>query len=116
MGATDQIDLVGIDLPLRFKVGETVVIPVSVLGSDGVSTVNITGRNYSAQIGAVGGSSIATFTKSNADDVNGTFELTLSSNITSLLSRGRYFWELWEDDTFLLGGPVEIVERKFTFA
>lgn len=113
MATTDQIDLVGIEVPLRFRVGEAIVIPVSVVqSSDGTTAVNVTGRTYDVQIGTVGGSSIATFTISSLDAVNGTFELALD---TSSLSKGRYYWELWEDNRFVCGGPVEITERKFTF-
>lgn len=114
MATTDQIDLVGIEIPLRFKVGAAISIPVAITTrvSGSLEAVNVSGRQYSAAIGPVGGNALVEFTIGDADYINGTFSFVLSSVQTNTLSKGRYYMEAWEDNNFLWGGPVEVVEDK----
>ena len=112
MARVDQIDLVGPRIPLRFKIGQSIVIPVSVKDPSDDSAVNITGRTYTAKIGPEGGASIATFLVTPVDLPNGLTNFVLTDTVTNGLAKGRYIWELWEDNRLILEGPVEIVAKK----
>lgn len=112
MATTDQIDLVGDEVPLRFKVGESIEIPVQINNADG-SAANITGRTYTGDIGSIG-EVIASFTTNDIDLPNGQFSFIMNNFITIDLAKGRYNYEFWEDNHFLWGGPVEIEEQKVT--
>lgn len=115
MAITDQIDLVGIEIPLRFRVGAAVTIPVAIKTrvNGTLEAVNVSGRVYSAAIGPIGGgAALVNFTITDADYINGAFSFALSSVQTNTLTKGRYYMEAWEDNTPLWAGPVEVVETR----
>jgi hypothetical protein len=107
----DGFDFVRNEIPLRFKVGQVVIIDVQITNGLDVPT-DITGRSYTAQIAIEDGAVIASLTPSFVNAAQGLLRLTSSS--TSALTPGQYVWEVWENVTnFLWSGPVEIVARSF---
>jgi hypothetical protein len=107
----DGFDFVGEEIPLRFKVGQAVIIDVQITDDSGVPT-DITGRTYTAQIAIEDGAVIATLTPTITNGPQGLLRLTSGS--TSALTPGSYVWEVWENVTnFLWSGPVEITARRF---
>lgn len=101
----DKLDFIGKPIPLRYKVGEVVSIPLEF--KTGTAATDITGKTWTVEVGPEGGSSALTGSIAIVSAVNGTATLTLD---TSGSTAGNYVWEVWEDgDLFLWGGPVEAV-------
>lgn len=106
----DGFDFVKVPIPLRFKIGQTIIIEMQVTDGYGVPA-NILGRTYTFKLGPDGGSSILTIAGVITDNINGMLKFTSGS--TSGLSAGNYQWEVWENtDNFLCGGPVEITSKR----
>ena len=106
----DGFDFVKTEIPLRFKVGQQLVIDAQIINDLGEST-DITGRTYEMKIGPVGGAAILTITGVITSAINGL--VTFTSGSTTGLTPGAYHWEVWENtNNYLWGGPVTIVERK----
>lgn len=108
-----QLDFVGSEVPLRFVIGQLVVIRVQMLNDDG-TVQNITSRTYSAKIGPEGGAAIATFTGTLIDAPNGIMEFSYDSSVLAANQAGTYVFEGWEDSNknYLWSGPVEIVAKR----
>lgn len=108
----EGFDFVKAGVPLRFVVGQTVVIETQITNDLGVAT-DITGRSYEMVIGPEDGTPIMTIVGLITNAVNGL--VTFTSGSTSALTPGQYVWEVWENtDNYLWGGPVEIVKRKIS--
>lgn len=110
MPVLEGFDFVKEELPLRFKIGQTILIEVQIVDDLGVAP-DITGRTYEATIGIIGGATVLTITGTITDAANGMVRFLSGS--TSGLTPGQYYWEVWENsDNYLWGGSVEIVDRK----
>lgn len=106
----DGFDFVGLEIPLRFKVGQLVEILIEIRDTQN-EIQNVTGRSYQAKIGnGGGGAAIATFSYVVVDGPAGLVHLSLD---TSPLTAGEYVMEVMENNTnYLWGGPVEILSKE----
>ena len=110
MPVLEGFDFVKEELPLKFKIGQTILIEVQIVDDLGVAP-DITGRTYEAIIVDSTDTVILTITGTITDAANGMVRFLSGS--TSGLTPGQYYWEVWENsDNYLWGGPVEIKDRR----
>jgi len=98
---------------IKIYQGDTYVHEVRVKDNSNVA-INITSRTYAGQIRKTKTSNviIATFTTAITNAANGTFNFSLSSNTTSNIQSGVYYYDIQETNgivvTTLLSGRAEV--------
>jgi len=98
---------------IKIYQGDTYIHEVQIRSNSNVA-LDITGRTYSGQMRKTktSDSVIATFTTNISNAVGGVFQFSLSSNITSNIQSGVYYYDIQETNqtvvTTLISGRAEV--------
>lgn len=105
--------------PISIVQGDTYAHEITIVGSNGVTPVNITGRTYAAQIRrdpTISGTPDASFTCTITNGPGGILVVSMSAALTdTLIAAVLYFWDLQETSgasvTTLLAGKVDLLTQ-----
>ena len=109
-----NLDYVGLEIDLRFTIGQYLDIPLEVVNEDG-DPVNISGRIYTCEIGPEGEAGTHQFTQVPNEALLGLVNIHLD---TTGMTSGHFKWIAWEDiggiKNQLWQGSVEAINPVVT--